>query len=58
MSFKDIDGDDWSFIILIGFIALIALGFAIVGHWTDLEQNKIITECIKAGKTWKDGNCE
>lgn len=44
-------------LIIFGGMILIALVMAVVSGWTDLEQNKIITECIRAGKTWKDGNC-
>lgn len=57
MQVSKISSDDWTliaFFVVLGACAIVGI---IVAGWMDLEQNKIITECIRAGKTWKDGNC-
>jgi hypothetical protein len=52
-----ISSNDWTVIAFFAMFAVAAVALAVVAGWMDFDQNKVITECIRAGKTWKDGNC-
>jgi len=48
---------DWETVILCVLVLVFILATLIISGWMDMEQNKVINECIRAGHTWKDGNC-
>ena len=43
----------WSIIALFAFLIVLLIS----AGWTNFNDNHLITECIRAGKIWKDGNC-
>lgn len=57
MSKSKWDSDTMLFLIVFSFIVVVCVVNLIYAGWLDFEQNKTINECIRAGHTWKDGNC-